>query len=212
MSAMCYLTILFGHNHDTQIREDFLRYGDRDEWLHYLVGANPLYISETTCVFEAKDSHNQQNVALKVMRDKEQFEKELVLRERVYECKGDVDAVIDIQEAIILCNDNDTFETGEEFCNRLQRDLKIQGKRIYTAPLAPRLGHFEAGHYVLVMPLAERDLATMMSQERFAGCDLEEIRAYGKDIAECLNKLHKCGIIHGNTCVELLHSTQCGCR
>ena len=170
----------------------------------FLSSRPPLYISGTARVFEAKDSRNQQNVALKVMKDKEQFEKELVLRERVYS-EGKGCAVIDIQEAIIVCDN--ISEIGEDLCTKLQRTLKNQGARVCTGSLASSLGQFEAGQYVSVMPLADRDLATMMSHERFAGRELIEIRNFGKDIAQCLTELHKCEIVHGNTCtVERLQA------
>lgn len=53
------------------------------------------------------------------------------------------------------------------------------------------------------MPKATRTLHTAINESHIAGVDFCLVSAVVQDIAKCLSRLHKNGIIHGDIKVEL---------
>ena len=52
--------------------------------------------------------------------------------------------------------------------------------------------------FLLVMPLADRNLYTSLKQERWAGRDMDEVRHVFRQLVNCVAHMHSKGMLHGH--------------
>ena len=131
----------------------------------------PEHVSETCKVFLAKD-HNDggRNVALKFIRIRNHFEREVRVRQN---CQFDDKYVI----STLRLHDGD----GDK--------EKMFGDE------AERKGYYR---YCLVMLAAERNLGAVLIHEHIAGRDWNKLRLISKQLIEALKHVHEKGYIHGD--------------
>ena len=130
------------------------------------------HVSETCKVCLAKDHEDGQtrNVALKFIRNRAHFEREVIVR---LNCQFDDKYVISTLR-IIDGDDDKEKMFGDE---------------------AERKGYYR---YCLVMPAAERNLGTVLIHEHIAGRDWDQLKLISKQVIEALNHVHEKGYIHGD--------------
>lgn len=135
--------------------------------------SEPEHVSETCKVFLATNHHIHDSagasaVALKFMRDKAQFERELTSR-----------ADLDINYVLPVIKSYDS-DTDSYFAEQLQRrDLQ----------------EFK---YLLVLPQCKRSLHAILTHERICGSDWDSIRSIFRDIVRAVAYLHSKNLIHGD--------------
>ena len=125
--------------------------------------------SLTCAVYIATDDHTKVTVAVKLMRDKDSFLRELASRDGL-----DGKYII---SALKSYNGDD--------------DASFRAELV-------RKGYSEY-NYCIIMPAAERNLQRIIAQEQMAGKDWKEIQHICIEIVECLNHLHSKGVIHGKS-------------
>ena len=52
--------------------------------------------------------------------------------------------------------------------------------------------------FLLVMPLADRNLYTSLKQERWAGRDFDEVRHVFRQLVNCVAHMHGKGMLHAD--------------
>jgi hypothetical protein len=132
----------------------------------------PHHVSPTCVVHLAVDHSlpegEDRGVALKFMRQKEQFDREVQVRTSA---AFDDAFVITIGRAI----DGDVEET---------REFEAKG--------------FSAYPYLIVMPAGDRSLADVVAKENIAGQDYDQIRMAMLQISQAVGHLHAKGYLHGD--------------
>ena len=123
--------------------------------------------SLTCAVYIAIDDNTKNNVAIKLMRDKDCYLRELASREGL-----DGKYII----SAIQSYDGDN-------------DISFKSELV-------RKGYSEY-NYCIIMPAAERNLHRIISQEQIAGKEWKLIQHICIEIVGCLSHLHSKGVIHG---------------
>jgi serine/threonine protein kinase/Leucine-rich repeat (LRR) protein len=131
---------------------------------------HPHHLSPTSMLHIAYDTATEKNVALKFIREKRAYIKEIATRE-----KGRVNPtyVIDVMERY----DGDKDE-------KYWRETRRHGWDDYP--------------YCIVMPAADRNLAEILAREQVAGQDMRQIKSMCVDMVHALGSLHEAGWIHGD--------------
>jgi serine/threonine protein kinase len=138
--------------------------------------AQPHHQSATCTVHLAVDHEdNQRSVALKFMKKRENFDRELQVRQ-----KGSFDNAFIVN--ILRYYDGDV---DEHFVDELQK----RG--------------FSVGSYCIVMEAADRNLNEIIEKERFAGLDWEKVRFISESISKAIGHMHAHGFMHGDLKREL---------
>eukprot|EP01041_Mallomonas_annulata_P005180 gene5180-10359_t len=148
--------------------------------------ARPEHTSATCFVFKGYDEDNKDDtgnacpVALKLMRVKKHFLREISARDRGF----DNEYVIDILERYP--------KTNEE----LDKWPEITAQD--TAGLVS-LNKIQAeSFFCIVMPLANRNMFVALKQERFAGRNMEEVRHIFIQLVNCVQHMHERGVLHAD--------------
>ena len=142
-----------------------------------------------TCyVFKAVDehyideeTHQPQKVALKLMRHRDQFKRELNSRESGF----NPDYVMDVLRT----------HSSEEQSNGWPE----VAPDIVADPISGTLNKADAEKFfLLVMPLADRNLFVALKQERWAGKDMAEVRHVFIQLVKCVDHMHEKGALHAD--------------
>jgi serine/threonine protein kinase len=124
-------------------------------------------------------------VALKFMKDKEQWRREVDARDK---SQFKAEHVIGVTRS----HDADV-EPG------LAASITAVLARLTNLDVtSPTSGADEAYHYILVMPRADRDLQTAIQTESFAGRNWFRIAGIVGQLAEALRHMHAQGWVHGD--------------
>ena len=116
-------------------------------------------------------SEEERQVALKFMKNPDQFERELIVRE-----KYNLDPSY-VLNAITQHNSDEDPEYKKE---------------------VEKSEDYHAYPYLLVLPRADRNLGSMLVHERFAGRDMQMVRLISEHIAKGLLHMEEKGLIHGD--------------
>ena len=127
------------------------------------------HVSATCVVRLAKDhSDGRRNVALKFIRNRDHFQREVSVREA---CHLDDSFVV----SSLRLHDGD-----------LDKDFGHE---------AEKKGYYR---YCLVMPAAERNLGAVLAHEHIAGRDWDQLRLISKQLIAAVGHMHTKGYIHGD--------------
>jgi len=124
---------------------------------------------------QESDTHFQ-HVALKFMKEADQFLRELEVRDQ-----GNFSPLYVVG---ILRHYSSTSDKAFE------KELKRK--------------NFDRYRYCFVMPAAGQNLNEILNHGQIAGKNWEQIRSISLSIAQCINHMHSCGYIHGT--LHLLRS------
>ena len=143
-----------------------------------LLDTIPEHVSATCYVYRAEDEEERdesnvpRRVALKFMRVKSQFVREIQTRQ---DRKFEQDYVIGIARTHPALSELDKWDDEIEMEN-------ISGM-VLTKEKAQKM-------FCLVMPLADRNMYMAMKQERWAGTDWKEIKHTFTQLVHCMQHLH----------------------
>jgi len=141
----------------------------------------PVHESETCTVYFGKDfaknpSDEKHNVAIKIMYKKENFDRELKARVK-YIDRVEIDKDI------------------EEYNNMFEKDHVVSLYRYHEYKDETN----EKDCYCLILAKGTKSLHHIIDSERIAGCNVDKIRNYGKDLAQAIQHMHeKKDCIHGD--------------
>ena len=151
--------------------------------------SRPEHISATCFVFKAVDEHTIDKetgqpikVALKLMRLKDQFLREISTRDKEF----NEEHVMHILQAHPEVGSS-AFDSWPDEVVDVEADATGQ----LTKTNAEKL-------YLLVMPLADRNLFVALKQERWAGKNMEEVRHVFVQLAHCVEHMHEKGVLHAD--------------
>ena len=149
----------------------------------------PEHISATCFVFKAVDEHTIDKetgqpikVALKLMRLKDQFQREISTRAKEFN-QEHVMHILQTHPEV----GSSTFDGWPDEVMDVEADATGQ----LTKTNAEKL-------YLLVMPLADRNLFVALKQERWAGKNMEEVRHVFVQLVHCVEHMHEKGVLHAD--------------
>ena len=149
----------------------------------------PEHISATCFVFKAVDEHTidketsqPMKVALKLMRLKDQFQREISTRDKEFH-QEHVMHILQTYPEI----GSSTFDSWPDEVVDVETDATGQ----LTKTNAEKL-------FLLVMPLADRNLFVALKQERWAGKNMEEVRHVFVQLVHCVEHMHEKGVLHAD--------------
>jgi ankyrin repeat protein/serine/threonine protein kinase len=146
------------------------------------------HCSSTTYVFKGMDESvldtngNYQPVAIKLMRYKSHFLKEITSRKA-----NQIDDEFVVQ---VLAHYPPTMEEADNWPEDIGHNDFGQEFSI-TKSQAEKM-------FCVVMTLADRNMFVSLKQERFAGRNFEVVREIFRQLARCTQHLHSHGILHGD--------------
>ena len=149
----------------------------------------PEHISATCFVFKAVDEHTIDKetglpikVALKLMRLKDQFQREISTRDKEFHQEHVMHILQTYPEV-----GSSTFDSCPDEVMDVEADVTGQ----LTKANAEKL-------FLLVMPLADRNLFVALKQERWAGKNMEEVRHVFVQLVHGVEHMHKKGVLHAD--------------
>ena len=149
----------------------------------------PEHISATCFVFKGVDEHTidketsqPMKVALKLMRLKDQFQREISTRAKELN-KEHVMHILQTHPEV----GSSTFDSWPDEVMDIEADATGQ----LTKTNAEKL-------FLLVMPLADRNLFVALKQERWAGKNMEEVRHVFVQLVHCVEHMHEKGVLHAD--------------
>ena len=149
----------------------------------------PEHISATCFVFKAVDEHTidketsqPMKVALKLMRLKDQFQREISTRDKEFHQEHVMHILQTYPEV-----GSSTFDS----CPDEVMDVEADATGQLTKANAEKL-------FLLVMPLADRNLFVALKQERWAGKNMEEVRHVFVQLVHCVEHMHEKGVLHAD--------------
>ena len=149
----------------------------------------PEHISATCFVFKAVDEHTIDKetglpikVALKLMRLKDQFQREISTRDKEFHQEHVMHILQTYPEV-----GSSTFDS----CPDEVMDVEADATGQLTKANAEKL-------FLLVMPLADRNLFVALKQERWAGKNMEEVRHVFVQLVHGVEHMHKKGVLHAD--------------
>ena len=151
--------------------------------------SRPEHISATCFVFKGVDEHTIDKetglpikVALKLMRLKDQFQREISTRDKEFN-QEHVMRILQTHPEV----GSSTFNSWPDEVVDVEADATGQ----LTKTNAEKL-------YLLVMPLADRNLFVALKQERWAGKNMEEVRHVFVQLVHCVEHMHEKGVLHAD--------------
>ena len=143
----------------------------------------PEHMSATCFVFKAVDDEDMgKPIALKLMKNKAQFKRELSTRVKGFDQQF-VMGVLKTYPHV----DSEQFQHALDDITNVEADATGQ----LTKTDAEKL-------YLLVMPLADRNLFVALKQERWAGKSMEEVRHVFVQLVHCVEHMHEKGVLHAD--------------
>ena len=149
----------------------------------------PEHISATCFVFKAVDEHTIDSetsqpikVALKLMRLKDQFQREISTRDKGF----NQEHVMHILQTHPQVGSSTLDSWPDEVV-----DVEADATGQLTKTNAEKF-------YLLVMPLADRNLFVALKQERWAGKNMEEVRHVFVQLVHCVEHMHEKGVLHAD--------------
>ena len=149
----------------------------------------PEHISATCFVFKAVDEHTIDSetiqpikVALKLMRVKDQFQREISTRGKGF----NQEHVMHILQTHPQVGSSTLDSWPDEVV-----DVEADATGQLTKTNAEKF-------YLLVMPLADRNLFVALKQERWAGKNMEEVRHVFVQLVHCVEHMHEKGVLHAD--------------
>ena len=149
----------------------------------------PDHTSATCFVFKAVDEHtidsetNQPiKVALKLMRLKDQFQREISTRDKGFNQEHVMHILQTHPQVASSTFDNEPNEVVDVEADATGQLTKTNAEKFY----------------MLVMPLADRNLFVALKQERWAGKNMEEVRHVFVQLVHCVEHMHEKGVLHGD--------------
>ena len=149
----------------------------------------PEHISATCFVFKAIDEHTidtetslPMKVALKLMRLKDQFQREISTRDKGF----NQEHVMHILQTHPQVGSSTLDSWPDEVV-----DVEADATGQLTKTNAEKF-------YLLVMPLADRNLFVALKQERWAGKNMEEVRHVFVQLVHCVEHMHEKGVLHAD--------------
>ena len=131
----------------------------------------PVHLSRTCMVHIALDHrHNGEKVALKLMKNRDQYTREIKVRKEAH---------LSNEYTITVLRSHD-IDASDKYLE----DIKRSG--------------WDEFFYCIVMPCADRDLNRIITNEHIAGKDWGQIKTIAVQIAQALQHLHLNGVIHGD--------------
>ena len=154
-----------------------------------LLETRPEHISATCFVYKAVDektidSETQQpmKVALKFMKKKSEFLREISARDKRFRSE----LVMNILHVHPEIGSPVYFKQPDEIT-----DVDADATGQLTKTNAEKL-------FLLVMPLADRNLFVALKQERWAGKNMEEVKHVFTQLVHCVEHMHEKGVLHGD--------------
>ena len=149
----------------------------------------PEHMSATCFVFKGVDeldidaeTGEPSRVALKFMRIKAQFERELTARDMEFSPEH----VINVLQ---------TFPTPSALSSMPEEvtdvDINVDAGLQFGKDDAEKL-------FLLAMPLADRNLFVALKQERWAGKNFEVVQSVFKQLVHCVEHMHEKGVLHAD--------------
>jgi serine/threonine protein kinase len=168
---------------DKRRRSDFLLEGGGEVIMkRYVISELPVHQSATAKVFYAKDlKKKNEHVALKFMKNLEQFELEINMR---------------FGEGRDLPKDAMISVLG--WHQPQDESITVGDRSKEKEATDGEYGVDSAYPYILVMQRGDRSLHDAWSKERFAGYNVLEVISAVQDTALCVKKLHERELIHGD--------------
>ena len=162
---------------------------------YQLTETRPEHQSATCRVFKAVDTlilderGQPSPVALKLMAVKDQFNRELTAR-----LKGQFDdefvVTVRTSHPQLITTGGSVSSGIDDFPNVVEED-EIDEKIRPTKTNAER-------YFLVVMPLADRNLFVAMKQERWAGRNMEEVKHCFTQLVRCVDHMHRKGLLHAD--------------
>ena len=153
-----------------------------------ITDSRPEHISATCYVFKGEDmgrlDDNRQptKVALKLMRLKDQFRREISIREKGFN-QEHVMHILQTHPEI----GSSMFDSWPNEVVDVEADATGQLTKANAEKLV-----------LLVMPLADRNLFVALKQERWAGKNIEEVRHVFVQLVHCVEHMHEKGVLHAD--------------
>lgn len=152
----------------------------------------PEHVSATCYVYKAIDEMDASesgptSVALKFMRFKAHYLREINARKLGFS----TDYVVDIinccpPQSVVDSRSEDSYEA-------------IFGISMKKDELIPHLTKQHAeGMFLIVMPLADRNMFVSLKQERYAGKNMAEVRHIFTQLLKCTTHIHSKGMLHAD--------------
>ena len=149
----------------------------------------PEHTSATCYVFKGVDdlaidteTGEPTRVALKLMRVKAQFERELTARAKDFLSEHVINVLQTFPSPSSILTMPDEVVDVE-----LDVDSGLQLKKDDAEKL-----------FLLVMPLADRNLFVALKQERWAGKNIEVVQSVFKQLVHCVEHMHEKGVLHAD--------------
>ena len=151
----------------------------------------PEHVSATCYVFKGVDdltidpeTDEPIRVALKLMRVKAQFERELTARGKEFSPEHVINVLQTFPEP-----SSESFSAMPEEIIDVEHDVDsgLQLKKDDAEKL-----------FLLVMPLADRNLFVALKQERWAGKNIEVVRSVFLQLVHCVEHMHEKGVLHAD--------------
>ena len=149
----------------------------------------PEHISATCFVFKGVDEHTIDTetsqpikVALKLMRLKDQFQREISTRDKGF----NQEHVMHILQTYPQVGSSTLDSWPDEVV-----DVEADATGHLTKTNAEKF-------YLLLMPLADRNLFVALKQERWAGKNMEEVRHVFVQLVHCVEHMHEKGVLHAD--------------
>ena len=154
----------------------------------------PDHQSATCYVYRAVDEKDEDSdgnfkrVALKLMRLKSQFVREIAVRKFDFNSDHVIDIIRTHPEYNQIENYPEKITFQEEFNENKEIGMTL---KMLNKKQAEEL-------FCIVMPAADRNMFVAMKQERFAGKNIPEVRHIFTQLAQCILHMHERGVIHGD--------------
>jgi serine/threonine protein kinase len=164
-----------------------------------LVESIPDHISQTCVVFRAIDELYQdedaitgllipRRVALKIMRKKEHFLREVTVRNNH---NFDSDAVIGITDTYPSLDDPN-LPNKDDILDTKEFDIRAGGG------MSGLTKESIESHFILVLPYGEKNMFVAMKQERFAGKEFSNNIHIFKQLVHAVRNMHEKGVLHAD--------------
>lgn len=203
----------------TAINSFFLWHGR-----YRIIDHHPEHVSTTCYVYRALDENrlddtgNPIKVALKLIRMKSHFVREIASRQHNFDANFVVN-ILETYPATAAAAGSDLAEalsghSDDCFATPVAPELETAAlRKLRSGETIPQLSKIEAElMYCIVMPLGDRNMFVCLKQERFAGRveNVDEISYVFQQLVRCVEHLHQKGILHAD--IKTLNMVRSGIK